>query len=293
MQTVLQTVTDNLYIVVAGVFVFSLAVALIEFVWELASRRMTGSRFKEMLASGSVGVVSALTDGMQQAILVGAAVAAFAWTPLRVPINAWTAIAAVLLVDLIHYWTHRWEHEVRLLWAHHSVHHSSPIYNYSTAARVAFFRVFFDAIYYASLVLLGFHPAVVLGSLALVAVYQIWLHSELVDGRSLAWRVFGKVFCTPSHHRVHHGTQPQYLDKNYGGLLIIWDRIFGSFEPEGERPIYGLTRPIASVNPLTVHFAEYCALARDLRSARTWRQAGRALFAPPGTPIVPPSDVSK
>jgi sterol desaturase/sphingolipid hydroxylase (fatty acid hydroxylase superfamily) len=267
---------------IAGVFIFSLGLAGVEFIWEWVRGRHTRERFTEMLASGSVGLVSALTDGLQKAVIVGVTFAVWSVTPVRLPVNGWTLIGAVLVVDLVHYWTHRWEHEVRLLWAHHSVHHSSPVYNYSTAARVAFFRVFFDAIYYAPVVLLGFHPVLVLGALTLVAVYQIWLHTELIAARNQVWRVFGLVFCTPSHHRVHHGTEPGYLDRNYGGLLIIWDRLFGTFAPEEERPTYGLTEPLGSTHPVIVHLAEYRALVRDIRAAKSWRAVKEVLLGSPG-----------
>lgn len=287
MDAVNQLVERHLGLFIAGAFVFWIGLVIVEFIWEWVTGKHTKPRFEEMGASGTVGLVSLLTDGLQNAVLIGVAFGAWAITPLRLPVSGWTIFAAVLLVDLVHYWTHRWEHTVRLLWAHHSVHHSSPVYNYSTALRVAAFRVFFDAIYYAPLILLGLHPIVVLGALLLVAVYQTWLHTELIRARGPVWRVFGWVFCTPSHHRVHHGTEAAYLDRNFGGLLIIWDRLFGTFAEETTRPTYGLTTPLGSTKALVVHFGEYVKLWRDLCAADGWRGVWRVLFGRPGGPRQP------
>ena len=167
---------------------------------------------------------------------------------------------------------------MRFFWAHHSTHHSSPIYNYSTAFRVSFMRTPFDVVYYLVPVLMGFHPVLVLLSLGIVAYYQVWLHNEII-GR-LGWLEY--VLMTPSHHRVHHGTQDKYLDKNYGAITVLWDKLFGTFQKEEERPVYGLTKQLNSVNPLRVHFQEYIHLFRDLRGAKSAGEVAGYFLKPPG-----------
>jgi sterol desaturase/sphingolipid hydroxylase (fatty acid hydroxylase superfamily) len=173
---------------------------------------------------------------------------------------------AVALVgwDLAYYWNHRVEHESRLLWACHVNHHSSQYYNLSTALRQPW-TPFAGLVFYPGLALLGVAPWMIMVSGGLNLVYQYWIHTEAVD-RMPAW--FEAVFNTPSHHRVHHGSNPEYLDKNYAGVLILWDRWFGSFEPERAPVVYGLTKNLTTYNLLSIAFHEYAAIARDVRAAR-------------------------
>lgn len=255
-----------------------LLVAVIEFGYELFTGKMSWNHIKEVLASASVQVPSTLLEKATTGLMLFAMFALYQRIPWRLDIGWASLIVAVLLVDFIHYWSHRWEHEIRAMWTWHSVHHSSPVYNYSTSFRVVFFRAVPDVLYYSPLVLLGFHPLLVVAGLSLVGIYQIWLHNGLIGKLGpLEW-----VLNTPSHHRVHHGSDAKYLDKNYGGILIIWDRMFGTFQEEQETPTYGLTKPIESTNPLVVHFYEVRALYRDLRRAKSWSEVAGYLFGPPG-----------
>ena len=211
----------------------------------------------------------------------------------------WQAWVAVLFLDdFSYYWYHRLHHEVRILWASHVVHHSSQKYNLSTALRQTW-TPYTGLVCWVWLPLFGFHPFMILTSQSINLLYQFWIHTERIDKLHPA---FEFVFNTPSHHRVHHGSQSQYLDRNYGGILIVFDRLFGTFEPEVERVRYGLTKNIATYNPLRVAFHEYGAIARDLRTPGLdlrdrlgivfrgpgWSADRLATLAPP-TPAAPPT----
>ena len=180
--------------------------------------------------------------------------------------------------DLCYSWFHRSHHEVRLLWAIHVNHHSSEHYNLSTALRQALLTPLTGPIFWAPLALVGFPPWMILTAQAWSLLYQFWLHTEAI--RSLG--PFELVFNTPSHHRVHHGSNVEYLDRNHAGVFMIWDRLFGTFEPERARVSYGLTKNIHSFNLVTIGFHEFVAIARDVRRAPTLRAKLGYMFAPPG-----------
>lgn len=192
-----------------------------------------------------------------------------------------TYLLLFLADDFVFYWYHRVHHEVRFFWAQHVVHHSSRHFNLSTALRQPW--VLMTALpFWAPLALIGFSPAMIVGMHAVSLAYQYWIHTETIHKLP---RWFELIFNTPSHHRVHHGANEQYLDRNYGGVLIIWDRFFRSFEPEGERVVYGLTKNIHSFNPLRVFSHEWVAIWRDVRGASAWRdRLGYVLRGPGWTP---------
>ncbi len=187
---------------------------------------------------------------------------------------------AVALVgwDFSYYWHHRVEHENRVLWACHVNHHSSRYYNLSTALRQPWTPLA-GLLFYPGWALLGVAPWMIMASGGLNLVYQFWVHTEAVD-RMPRW--FEAVFNTPSHHRVHHGSNAEYLDKNYGGVFIVWDRWFGTFVEERAPVVYGLTKNLASYNLWTIAFHEYAALARDVRAARGRRDKLGVLLHGPG-----------
>ncbi len=161
------------------------------------------------------------------------------------------AFVLFVLIDFCYYWAHRLSHEVNLFWVGHVVHHQSEEYNFSVALRQGTFQTFFTSPFYWPLALLGFDPYWFLYIGAFVTLYQFWIHTEYI--KKMGWFEF--VFNTPSHHRVHHATDAQYIDKNHGGTLIIWDRMFGTFIMENEAPTYGITNPLNSFNPVyaTLH----------------------------------------
>jgi len=260
------------------------AVILIMLPIELWRQRRTLNRaaWKEMAASAGVLLPALATSGVVVAFITVLWGAADALTPWRIPTNGWSALLCLLLVDFLFYWDHRMAHRVRGLWAvAHSVHHSSPRYDQTTGLRVSFVDGFTSPWFYLPAVLIGFDPLLVAAAFGLMLAYQQWLHTETI-GR-LGW--FDQIFNSPANHRVHHGSQDVYLDKNYGGILILWDRLFRTWEPEREQPIYGLTTPIGSSHLWTVHTAEAGSLWRDLRAARSWRARLRLIIAPPGTAV--------
>lgn len=212
---------------------------------------------------------------------LGALGALYIWTPLRMPATIWGFLATLLVVEFVYYWKHRTEHQVRLFWAYHSVHHSSEEYNLSTAIRLPWFGYFLSsAVFYAPLVAIGFNPLLIIASRQIVLLYQFWIHTDKI-GR-LGW--FDKIFNSPSNHRVHHASNESYLDKNHGGILIIWDRMFGTYGPERaeEAVIYGLTKNIKTKNPLLINLHEPIAMWKDVRRAKSFSEAFGFVFRRPG-----------
>lgn len=241
--------------------------------------RLDRRSVREMLASASPLLPTLLAGPLVLAFIAALYGLAHALTPLRLPVDWGTAALALLLVDFLYYWDHRAAHRVRAYWAiGHSVHHSSWQYDQTTAFRISFVDGFISPWFYLPAVLLGFHPMLVVACLGLVLAYQQWLHTESV-GR-LGW--LDAIFNTPSNHRAHHAVQPQYIDRNYGAVLIVWDRLFGTYVREDEAPVYGLTEQIGSAHPWRVHAAEALKLWRDLRRTPRWRDRWRMLWHPPG-----------
>ncbi len=193
----------------------------------------------------------------------------------------WAFVLCFFLEDLCYYWFHRISHESRWFWASHVVHHSSQHYNLSTALRQTWTGSLSGSfLFWLPLVFIGFPPPMVAFFSGLSLVYQFWIHTEAIQRMGpLEW-----VINTPSHHRVHHATNPRYLDANYAGVLIIWDRIFGSFveEREDDPPTYGIVSNLATFNPFRIATHEWVGIGRDVVSASNWRDRLRYMFARPG-----------
>jgi len=193
----------------------------------------------------------------------------------RRPLFAWTV--AFLGVDLVYYWWHRASHRVNVLWAAHIVHHQSEDYNLAVALRQAALTPLTHMPFSLPLALVGVPPLVTGACGALSTLYQFWIHTETVGRLGPLEGVLN----TPSHHRVHHARNPQYLDRNYGAMLIVWDRLFGTFVAESERPRYGITTPLRSFNPLWAQVHYWVDLARLSRAARGWRDRLAVWLEPP------------
>jgi len=206
--------------------------------------------------------------------------AAFVYlAPWELPTDTWWYwVVLVLTLDLLYYANHRFVHRVNVGWAAHQAHHSSEYMNFTTALRQKW-NPWFELIFWLPLPLLGFAPWTIYLAFAFNLIYQFAVHTELVDK---LWRPIEYVFNTPSHHRVHHGSDPEYLDTNYAGIFIVWDRMFATFVEEKQRPTYGLTKPIGTYNVITLQYGHYAKLWRDVRSAACTRDRLGFLFGPPG-----------
>jgi sterol desaturase/sphingolipid hydroxylase (fatty acid hydroxylase superfamily) len=189
----------------------------------------------------------------------------------------WSWAVAITGVDLAYYWYHRFTHRVRVGWAAHQAHHSSAYMNFGTALRQKW-NPWFDFFFWLPLPLLGVPPWALYVAYGFNLVYQFFVHTELVGKLPRAAEF---IFNTPSHHRVHHGSDPIYLDRNYGGILILWDRAFRTFQGELHRPAYGLTTPVGTYNLISLQYGAYAELWRDIRSARSWQDRLGYLFRPP------------
>ncbi len=245
-----------------------------------AGGEILGYERSDAMASITMGlgnlVVSAAWKTVGLLILLG--VYEYRLIPLD-PALWWYWPLIIVAEDFVYYWFHRFGHRTRMGWAAHVNHHSSVYFNYSTALRQSWTSPFYYTWFWIPLVLLGFHPLTLYLAHAFNLLYQFWVHTELV-GRLPRW--FEAVFNTPSHHRVHHGANDEYVDRNYGGIFIVWDRLFGSFEPELAPVRYGLRKPFDSRNPLVIAFHEWAATLRHVRRARRWKNKLLYLVMPPG-----------
>jgi sterol desaturase/sphingolipid hydroxylase (fatty acid hydroxylase superfamily) len=239
-------------------------------------------RLNDAINSIGLGVLSQVVGVFGKLLTVGI----YAWVVERVALfdlpgdSVWVWLGALLLYDVCYYWLHRGGHEVGILWAAHVVHHQSERYNLSTALRQSGSGVLLGWIFYLPMALLGV-PVEVFAVVAVIdLLYQYWIHTELVP--KLGW--FDRVFASPSNHRVHHGVNDPYLDRNYGGIFILWDRLFGTFaeERDDEPVVFGTRAPLRSWNPLWANAEVYWTLAKDAWHARRWRDKLRVWFAPPG-----------
>lgn len=192
----------------------------------------------------------------------------------------WVWVLLFFAEDFSYYWFHRCSHGTRYFWASHVVHHSSRKYNLGTALRQTWTGDLTGSfVFWLWLPLVGFHPLMIMMMQSISLLYQFWIHTEAIDKLP---RPIEFIFNTPSHHRVHHASDVEYLDRNHAGILIIWDRLFGTFVPEERRPTYGLTRNLTTYNPLRIATHEWADMWRDLRRAPDWRSALGYVFGPPG-----------
>ncbi len=270
-------------IIVLATPVFFLLIA-IEFAWGLARRRNT-YRLADAVSSISLGMLSQVSAVFTVALRFGIYVAIYESASL-VPLEAaarfwntvWGFVLALLFYDFCYYWLHRLGHESAVLWAAHVVHHQSQDYNLSTALRQTSSGALLGWVFYVPMALAGV-PPLLFGIVGLVdLLYQFWVHTEHVP--KLGW--FDRWFCSPSNHRVHHAVNDRYLDRNYGGILVVWDRLFGTFKEEDEKCVYGTRSPLDSWDPLWANAQVYWSLLRDSWHARNWADKLRVWIKPPG-----------
>lgn len=264
----------------APFFVLTILVEVAALKWLDHDDNVSGYALKDARTSISMGVVSLLFLTGFKVVTFFGFVAVYAYlAPFQLPTDTWWYwVLVVLGVDLGYYWHHRFSHRVRIAWAGHQAHHSSEHMNFGTALRQKW-NPWFEFFFWLPLPLLGFAPWTIYVAFGFNLIYQFYVHTELVGKLP---RPVEYVMNTPSHHRVHHGSDPEYLDTNYGGILIVWDRIFRSFAEERHRPRYGLTKQVDTYNLLRLQYGDYVEIVRDVRSARRFRDKLGYLFGPPG-----------
>ncbi|MCH2021442.1 MAG: sterol desaturase family protein [Saprospiraceae bacterium] len=237
-------------------------------------------RFNDAVSNISCGISQQVTGVFMKAITFFAYTYIFLnWKIFDIPNEWWSFILLFIGIDFLYYWFHRYCHEINIFWGTHVVHHQSEDYNLSVALRQSAFQSLISGAFYLPLALIGFDPIPFLLINTLQTLYQFWIHTEAIY-KMPKW--FEYIFNTPSHHRVHHGRNPEYIDKNHGGTLIIFDRIFGSFQPEIAPVVYGVTKPLATWNPIWANFDYYATLWQEFKHTRGVLNKFKLLINKPG-----------
>ena len=254
--------------------------------WYFGDRRQklpVSARYypKEVLCNFSLAAMHQGMDILAGLLIAKLYLAVFGWKLFDIQMGPFSFVLLMIAQDFCYYWFHRASHRVRWMWAAHVVHHSSENMNFSTAFRQSLMYPFAGMwVFWLPLVILGFDPNWVVFVVLLNLGLQFFVHTQAVRKLGpLEW-----LFNTPSHHRVHHGRNPQYIDKNYAGILIIWDKLFGTFVPEEETGIYGITKPVNSFNPIKVTFSEWRDMFSDVTTkGLSFSERLKLLFAPPAS----------
>ena len=237
-------------------------------------------RLNDALSNINAGITEQVTGAFLKAFVVGI----YAWifdhykvTTMPPTLLNWTIL--FIGIDFFYYWFHRLAHEINVLWGGHVVHHQSEEYNLSVALRQGAFQKFGSFLFYLPLAIIGFDPVMFIIISQFQTLYQFWIHTKTIH---LLPKPIEYIFNTPSHHRVHHGRNPKYIDKNHGGTLIIWDRMFGTFQKEDEEVVYGITKPLKTWNPLRAQLDFWKDLFADLSKTKKLTDKLKLLFFPPG-----------
>ena len=262
---------------------FALAVPLFLFFIGLEyyyTRRKKRSffHFSESVANLNVGMAERITD----LLTTGSFYFLYTWLHenfalFHISSSPVTWFILFLVTDFIWYWYHRYAHEINLFWAAHIVHHQSEDFNYTTSTRITMFQAGIRGSFWAILPIIGFSPEMIAAFLLIHGAYPFFTHTQTIG--KLGWLEY--IFVTPSHHRVHHASNPQYLDRNYGDILIIWDKLFGTFALEKEPPVYGLTKPLNSYSFFWQHFHHFLELSVAVKRETAWRSKLKLVFGKP------------
>lgn len=249
-----------------------------ELAWSAWSGRKV-YRFNDFVANMGCGIGSQIVGAFTKAGIFAVYLLVYdKWRFFTLENSVLTWVATFLLIDMLYYWFHRLSHEVNFLWAAHIVHHQSEEYNLSVALRQSWWQGLFSFWFYVPVALLGVHPLTIVTVGAFVTLYQFWIHTKALGKLGpLEW-----LFNTPSHHRVHHGSDPKYIDRNHAGTLIIWDKLFGTYQEEEEEPIYGITTPLGTWNPVKANFHYYQDLFALAKRSSRWSDKIRVFLKPPG-----------
>ena len=233
---------------------------------------------RELVGSIGVGLGNLVVSGLLKTVLIFFVIWLYNQLPWRMSLNWWTFLPCYIFYDFCSYWAHRISHEQRFWWATHVAHHSGEYYNLAVSFRLSWVQ-HLKILFMLPSLLVGFHPIIYFVTNQIAVLFQFWVHTEYIRKLHPAIEY---IFATPFNHRVHHGSQDQYLDKNYGATFILWDRLFGTYQPEEEPVRYGLTTPIThKANPFYINFHEYMDMWKDVKSAKSWRKKLYYIFGSP------------
>lgn len=233
---------------------------------------------KETIGSILVGLGNVAIGLVLKALLLYIFVLIYNAVPWRMEFYWWTFIPCYIIFDFCSYWAHRVSHHLRFFWATHVTHHSAESYNLTVSFRLSWVQ-YFKIIFFLPVAVLGFHPVIIFITNQIAVLFQFWVHTEYI--RKLH-PIIEYIFATPSNHRVHHGSQEKYINKNFGATFIVWDRMFGTYQPEDEQAIYGITHNISDKSdPIHLNFHEYVDMFRDLKNAKTFREGLFFVFGDP------------
>ncbi len=267
----------NLNPIVLSIPIFFLLIGIELAVERFSHRKLY--RLPDAIANLSCGITSQLSGLFLKVLAIGVYEILYSNFALFQLERNWIYwVALFFLVDLAYYWGHRMSHEINLFWGGHVVHHQSEEYNLSVALRQSSFQTVWTFAFNLPLAFMGFETLDFALMSALNTLYQFWIHTETINKLGFLEHFMN----TPSHHRVHHGRDPKYIDKNHAGTLIIWDKMFGTFQREEERPTYGITKPINSWNAVWANFSHYAEMGKDLKRINTWSDKIKYLFKKPG-----------
>ena len=267
----------NINPVVLSIPIYFLLIAIELLIQQFSKKKLY--RLNDAVTNISCGITQQLTGTFLIIFAIGIYQLIYEHLAIFIiPSNAFTLILLFLLVDFAYYWAHRMSHEINLLWGSHVVHHQSEDYNFSVALRQSSLQVIWTSFFYLPLALIGFNTLDFALMVALSTVYQFWIHTETIKKLGPLEYIFN----TPSHHRVHHGHDPKYIDKNLAGVLITWDMLFGTFQKEEEKPCYGITRPVKTWNPVWANLDHYVFMWSDLKKIRGLQNKIKYVFYKPG-----------
>ncbi|HQV51708.1 MAG: sterol desaturase family protein [Flavobacteriales bacterium] len=262
--------------------VYSIPVFLVLILIELGWSAWSGNkvyRFNDLISNIGCGIGSQVVGAFTKTTIFTAYLWTYDnWRLFTIENSILTWIVAFLLVDLLYYWFHRLSHEVNFLWAAHIVHHQSEEYNLSVALRQSWWQGLFSWWFYVPMAIMGIHPLMIVTVAAFNTLYQFWIHTKAIS--TLGPLEF--IFNTPAHHRVHHGSDPKYIDRNHAGTLIIWDKLFGTFQQEEEEPVYGITEQLGSWDPVKANFHYWGDLGVLAGQCNNWWDKVRVFLKPPG-----------
>ncbi|MGB0893883.1 MAG: sterol desaturase family protein [Parashewanella sp.] len=276
-----QLITHPEWLLMLLAPIFFICIALEYFLGVRANKLPANAKYElpEVLCNFSLAGLHQVTDILAGLLIAQLYLSVFDWRLFDISMSLSSFVLLLVAQDFCYYWFHRASHRIRWMWAAHVVHHSSENMNFTTAFRQSLmYPVAGMWLFWLPLVVIGFDPKWVVFAVLLNLGYQFFVHTQLVKQLG----IFEWLFNTPSHHRVHHGVNPQYIDKNYAGVLIIWDKLFGTFVPEQETVRYGIPKPVNSFNPIKVSFAEWRDMLKEASANDiNWRQRLMVLSAPP------------